>query len=79
LSSPFIKFEVTNCAYKPVFAEFKKFPQMYFTGRPGKTIAERSKPNSGIVNFKLACFSLKCNSLAETSMATLKFKTWPRF
>jgi hypothetical protein len=35
LTAPYLKFEVTNCMYKPVYTEFKKFPQLYFTGRPG--------------------------------------------
>ncbi len=35
LMAPYIKFEVTNSAYKPVSLEFKKFPQLYFNGRPG--------------------------------------------
>jgi hypothetical protein len=37
LKAPYIKFEVTNHEFRPVFSEFRRFPKLYFGGRAGQS------------------------------------------
>ena len=37
LKGPYIKFEVTNHEFRPVFSEFRRFPKIFFGGRAGQS------------------------------------------
>lgn len=37
LKIPYLKFEVTNHEYRPVFSEFRRFPKLFFGGRAGQS------------------------------------------
>ena len=37
LKIPYLKFEVTNHEFRPVFSEFRRFPKLFFGGRAGQS------------------------------------------